>query len=133
VLLVNALGFAKTLRSLQKVRSSVAREAAGALQARIDQQFVSGTDPYGNPWKANAASTIARKGHGRVGVGITETMLATTKVVPASGAGLTLTVGVPYAGYFDRVRRLLPDAGLPATWRADLQEIYSRILGAAFK
>lgn len=121
---MNALGYAKTMRALAKVPSQVAKEARDALFARLDAGFNAGTDPYGNAWQALKASTIARKGHSLPGTDTYE-MRGTTRVETEGGAGLRIDVGAPHAEHFDKARRLLPDNGLPASWRADIKRIFS--------
>lgn len=128
---MNALGFAKTLRSLAGIRSQVAVEARDKFFALLDDGFNAGTDPYGTPWAAISAEWAARKGHSLPGTH-TYAMRGTLRVETQGGAGLVMTVGAPHAMFFDKARRLLPDNGLPASWREALAAIYAARLKKGF-
>jgi hypothetical protein len=128
---VNIPGLARALRALADVPSRMSREGAAAITSRMQSQFSQGADPYGATWKALAtgeAAHLIRSG----------AMSAATKATPMAGGGLTLDAPSP-ANFHQAgtsrmpARPVLPAKGLPATWRADLQAIYSRIIGEGIR
>jgi hypothetical protein len=110
-------GVARALRELVHVPAKASLGASDSIAKLIDQQFDTGTDPYGRAWKPLKASTIKRKGHARIGVD-SGAMQRGIDVRPMSGAGVQISVDEDYAPYFSRRRALFPNKGLPATWRA---------------
>lgn len=126
---MNAAGFAKTLRQLARdVPARMSREGAAALSTELQSGFDRGGDPYGSGWaakKTGGASHLEASGAMRSG----------TRAVPASGSGINFEAPPPanfhQSGTSRMVaRKVLPDNGLPAKWRAILQAIYSRIFEA---
>lgn len=123
---MNAAGFAKTCRALAGIPSQVARESADALTAKIQRGFDAGTDPYDATWAAKkdgSASHLEESGAMRAG----------TKATPLGRAGIALEAPPPanfHQSGTSRMprRRVLPDSGLPASWRAILQDVYSRLM-----
>jgi len=120
---VNALGFAKTLRQLASIPSKVSKRAAEAFSKRLAKQFADGAGPYGAGWKALADGSPSH-------LIASNTMAPQVKATAMSGAGVALQAPTPANFHQSGTRRMdprkvLPDNGLPASWRADLQEIYS--------
>ena len=128
---MNAAGFSRALRALADVPSRVASEGAAAITVRLQQQFAKGADPYDNAWKALAtgeASHLTKSG----------AMSGATKATPMAGAGIALESPSPanfHQGGTSRMpaRPVLPSGPLPASWRADLQALYSRLLSEGLK
>jgi phage gpG-like protein len=134
----NATAAVAALRSLQKtlerlayVPRKVAVIAAPRLTKLVQAQFRAGVDPYGVAWRPLRPATIAK---GRRSPPLTDTrrLRNGTKASARSGgrAGLVLKAGAPY-GAFHQVgfrvgrtrvapRRIFPQRGLPAAWRAVL-------------
>jgi hypothetical protein len=107
---------ATAIRDLVHVPSRASRGASESIAALIDGQFKTGTDPYGEPWKALKASTIKRKGHAVIGIESSD-MRRGIDVKPMQSAGVQITIDADYAAYFQRARPLLPNRGLPVTWQ----------------
>lgn len=130
-----ARAFARTLRELAKVPARVAPEASDEINTLLQEGFDAGIDPYGNAWTALAPATLAK---GRTPPPLTDThaMRDGTQARPLSGAGIGLEAPTPAdrhqrGGVFLPVRKVLPDLGLPATWRAAIRDVYGRVLGKA--
>lgn len=128
--LVNAIGFAKTCRALLSVAAQVATESASELTGELQAQFDRGAGPYGDGWaalKSGAPSHLEASGAMRGG----------TRVRPNGGAGLAMEAPPP-ANFHQSgtrnmpARKVIPDNGLPASWRAILQRIYSDRLRKGF-
>ena len=122
----NLAGLARSYRALARVPSQVAKDIAERYNERLQDGFDAGTDPYGVEWEALAPFTIAK---GRFPPPLTDKgdLRAQARLVPMQGTGLQFVQQVPYgfvhmSGRADMPkRRYLPDAGLPAAWRADLR------------
>lgn len=110
------MGVAKAIRSLAHVPSRASRGASDAIARLIDLQFQTGTDPYGDPWKALKQSTIKKKGHNLIGIDSSD-MRDGIDVRPMRGAGVQITIDAEYAAYFQKRRPILPTRGLPRTWQ----------------
>ncbi len=113
------------VKEMSKVPSQVGRRAVPRLNKRIAQMFSNGTDPYGNKWAALKASTIKRK------KGDTRILIRKFQLMPGTffattgGAGIKMVVGRAgnraQDGGKHRVPRIIvPQYGLPSTWRDDL-------------
>lgn len=117
-------GFSKLadhFRTLSEVPSQVSREAAEDIQASIEMQFDQGCDPYGNPWKELAPSTIAR---GRFPPPGTDTHALRESIIvkPMSGSGIQVDVGEDYGIYYHRVRPILPEGEMPLMWEEAIRK-----------
>ncbi len=126
-----------TLERLGRIPSRVAARAAPLIDARLREQFATGTDPYGKGWAPLAASTVRRKGFDTIlvesGAGRAGTSAAT-----ASGAGIRIVLGphlafhmLPAKGRPER--KVLPTQGLPRGWRADIAAVYLEEMGREFR
>lgn len=113
-------GVAKAIQALTRVPSQAAAKAAPKIADLIQQEFDSGRDPYGNPWKSLAPSTVRRKGHARPNID-THDLENGIQVKPLPGAGIQITVGPDYAVYVQRQRAFLPKYGLPKAWNEALE------------
>lgn len=139
---MNAYGLARVLRQLAALPSQITGDVADALNARIQDGFDGGTDPYGSPWAELAPYTLAK---GRTPPPLTESgsLRGGTYAAPMGGAGValyapgTLPRGAPASVHMTGTavmpsRPFLPNNGLPASWRADIQRIYSERFGRAW-
>jgi hypothetical protein len=108
-------GVARALRELARVPSRASGPASKAIAKLIDDEFANGTDPYGKPWRPIKDSTIARKGSSQINIETTD-LRRGIDVRPMRGAGIQITVSVPYAVYVQRVRPVLPTRQLPSSW-----------------
>ena len=120
----------KVIEKLAYVPKRMAVIAAPKLSALLLEQFTSGRDPYGRAWRPLKPSTLAR---GRRPPPLTDKkkLRDGTKATPGR-AGIRLSVGASY-GIFHQVgfhvgktwvapRRILPQFGMPATWKRALDE-----------
>lgn len=128
--LASLRGLIRTVEELAYVPRKVAVIAAPKISALIRRQFLNGCDPYGRQWRALRPSTLA---NGRRPPPLTDTARMRDGTVAKPGrAGITLTVGAPYAKFHQYgfragrtsvgPRRILPNAGMPASWRKALDE-----------
>lgn len=133
----NILGLAKSLRALADVPAQIAKTVAGDLNRRIQAGFDAGSDPYGAAWGALKPATIAK---GRTPPPLTDSgaLRGNTYLEPMAGAGLQLAGGFFSYGVYHMQgtarmvkRRFFPDAGLPASWREDIQAAYTDVLKKA--
>lgn len=141
---MNAYGLERAIRRLATVPSRIAGRVAEALTARIQDGFDQGTDPYGAGWADLAPATLAK---GRTPPPLDESgaLRGATYAAPGAGSGVdlhtgdTLPRGAPVAVHMTGLgarmpaRPFLPNRGLPATWRADIQAIYSDEFGKAWR
>lgn len=126
---------AQTIERLAYVPRKVAVIAAPKISRLLRRQFADGSDPYGRPWASLRPATIAK---GRTPPPLTESgrLRDGTKATASPGgrAGIRLVVGARY-GYYHQTgyrnaktgrkvaaRRILPQYGLPASWKAALDE-----------
>lgn len=137
---ISALGqLANNIGKLATVPSRAARDASAGIARLIDQQFANGTDPYGKPWKPLAQSTRDR---GRFPPPLTDTrdMRDSVAVKPSAGAGITVTIGAPYAGFHQTgapranmpARKILPEGPMPKPWQAALAKAVYNLVTDAF-
>jgi hypothetical protein len=132
VLLVNALGLAKTLRALLQVPSRVSAAVADRLNVRLIDGFDAGTDPYNVPWGPLRPMTLAK---GRTPPPLDETGALRSQVYVAPRAGAGLDIHAPDGSFHGAAQHMsgrahplmvarpfVPTNGLPATWRADIQD-----------
>lgn len=120
----NVLGLAKSYAQLARLPQDVAERAAPLLNARLAAGFAGGTDPYGGGWAPLAPRTLLR--HGPPPLTHTGALRGSAQFAPMTN-GWRLE-SVPFYAEFHMSgtkrmpkRRWLPDSGLPATWREDIQ------------
>lgn len=105
----------RALRQLSQVPSRAAGPASTSIAELIQQEFASGTDPYGKAWRPLKKSTVRRKGNSRPNID-TNDLRDSIDVRPMSGAGVQITLGVDYAAFVQLARPVLPTRGLPKSW-----------------
>lgn len=119
------------LAEMRAVPRKVAIVVAPKLTALLRRQFRQGMDPYGRQWARLKPSTLRK--HGPPPLTHTRTLGDGTKAEPyrAHYAGVRLKLGASY-GFFHQIgfkvgrtkvpaRRILPQFGIPAEWRAILR------------
>ena len=125
------VGMRAALGELLKVPSQVATRAIPVLNKRLAKMFTNGVDPYGNKFAPLKPSTLKRKaayanpGWILVRRGV---MANETRFEAAAGAGIKLIVGpageqAQRGSYNREPRKIVPENGLPAEWRADIEKI----------
>ena len=120
----------RVVERLAYVPRKVAVIAAPKLTALVQREFRTGTDPYGRPWRPLKASTLA-KGRRPPPLSDTRRLRDGTGAV-VTRSGIRLTVGAAYGVFHQygfrvgRVkvgpRKVLPGHGMPASWKAVLDE-----------
>jgi hypothetical protein len=138
---IEAMGqLQSTLRRLAEVPRKLAAEAKPGIDRLLREQFRNGTDPYGRPWAPVTPQTLARRKMSRATTPLTDTGVlssGTVAVTHGSRVGLSIVVGAPY-GYFHQVgfrvgrtqvkaRKILPEYGIPLTWKIVLREATTRL------
>lgn len=123
-----AVKYRKIARELQKVPSRVSSQAAPVIQRMWRKTYKAGCDPYGVKLAPLAASTIRRKGHGKILIESGESY-EQTRVSTLPGAGLQLSTGAKLQWHLEATenrpeRPMLPLRGLPPAWRDRLQKLY---------
>lgn len=132
-----ASAFARALRSVRRtveelgqLPRKLAAAAAPDITRELRNEFLNGCDPYGTPWAALKPSTLRK--HGPPPLTDTTRARSGTKAEPMTSGriGLTLVAGARYLAFHQigfrvhktRVpaRRVFPNRGLPAAWRAIL-------------
>lgn len=117
-----------TLRKLADVPSQAARAASARIADVIEQQFDSGTDPYGRAWAPLKPYTLAK---GRFPPPLTDTreMRESVEVRPTASGGIEVTMGVDYATFHQTgtrdmaQRQIMPQSGgLPASWSSAIAD-----------
>lgn len=104
---------------LIRLPRKLAVEVAPRLSRLLQREFSQGTNPYGRRWAKLAtgrASHLTQTGRLRAG----------TRATPSPGgrAGVRVVVGAPYGAFHQTgtarmpARKILPDRGMPAAWRA---------------
>jgi hypothetical protein len=120
----------QTLNTLARVPRRIAVLAAPQIQERLLDEFRSGANPYGRPWAPLRPSTLRK--HGPPPLTDTGALKHGTRafVMRGNRAGIHIVLGERY-GFFHQVgfrtrgrrvppRRILPQFGIPRTWRAVL-------------
>lgn len=120
----------RALRELASVPSRAARPISDELRKLLEQQFETGRDPYGRPWKSLAPSTIRRKGHSQINVDTGHTR-DDMIVRPAQGAGVEVIFTTPYAKYIQKVRPLFPSGPIPASWARAFEAVFAQLAARA--
>jgi hypothetical protein len=104
--------------------------AAPDITRAIAAQFRDGVDPYGKPWAPLKPSTLQK--HGPPPLTYTGELKGGTKAEPMTGmrVGLTIRIGARYGAFHQvgfrvgrtkvKPRKILPNRGMPASWRVIL-------------
>ena len=116
-----------TLERLAYVPRKVAVLAAPRITRELQVQFRQGRDPYGTPWAPLKPSTLQRHGPPPLtdsGAGRDATKAT---ALASNRAGIHITLGRAYLYFAQsgfrvgrtkvKPRRILPQSGIPATWR----------------
>lgn len=112
-------------RGLAGVPARVAPRIAARLQERVRDTYTNETDPYGVPWEPLKQSTVQRKGGNSVILTRTGGSQADCGARALGGAGVAVYANGA-AGWHQEAhgsrpaRPVLPDRGLPPTWREDI-------------
>jgi hypothetical protein len=117
----------RSLEELARLPHKLAVTAAPLISAELRDQFRAGVDPYGKPWAPLKPSTLRK--HGPPPLTDTRALADGTKAYAGRG-GILVVLGRSYGAFAQtgfrvkgtRVppRRILPNRGLPAAWRAIL-------------
>lgn len=128
---------ADRLGELASVPSRASAGAAEGINAALEEQFASGTDPYGNAWADLAPRTLLK--HGPPPLTETGDMRDGTFAKPSRGAGVELTVpfpggihqtGAKRGNWVMPARKILPEGGeLPDTWKAAIDDALDEAFG----
>jgi hypothetical protein len=127
-------------RSLTEIPSAAAPRIADRLRERVLDCYTDERDPYGVPWTPLAASTVRRKRGNTVILTRTGASRANCGARAVRGAGVSVYAGG--AAHWHQqahgsrpARPVLPDRGLPPTWREDIAAVlgaeYARRVGRA--
>lgn len=123
-----ALSFSKALKSLLEVPAQIAKDVAKDISKDIQANFDAGQDAYKRPWTKLAKATLAK---GRHPPPLTDTRKGRRgiKVLPAQGAGISITSSVGYMGIHQHGspprlprRSFLPTNTMPKAWHASYQK-----------
>ena len=117
----------RTVEELARLPHKLAVVAAPLISAELRDQFRAGVDPYGAPWAPLRPATLRR--HGPPPLTATRQLADGTRAFPGRG-GILVVLGKSYGAFAQtgfRVgstkvppRRILPNRGMPRTWRAIL-------------
>jgi phage gpG-like protein len=102
--------------------------AEPAITKALKKEFASGNDPHGRKWKKLATgkpSHLTLSGKLRRG----------TRAAPMPGGrkGLRIILGAKYGAFHQTgtrhmpARRILPDKGMPASWRLALERAHREV------
>lgn len=130
------------LGELIRVPSRAARAASERVEALIQEEFDTGTNPYGDPWAPLSPETI-KGGRSAPPLTATGAMRGTVHVFPAQAAGISVTIDKPagihqtgWAGPRGKgpARPVLPNRNvLPETWVEAINEEVAEAFGRATK
>ncbi len=122
----------RTIQELGRMPRKLSIAVAPQITTELRKQFDRGTDPYGRKWRklsTGSPSYLTKTGRLKRG----------TKAMPMAGgrAGVRIVVGAPY-GIFHQTgtanmpaRRILPQQGMPASWRVAITREMRRLLKEA--
>lgn len=121
-------GLQRNLAELAHVPAATSREVSDRLNPMLQQEYATGTDPYGRPWAPLRASTL-KKGRRPPPLTASGAMRRGTKAFPLPGAGVGFSL--PFPGNIHQggsvrnlaARPVLPRGGrLPASWGLVIRE-----------
>jgi hypothetical protein len=117
----------RSVEELARLPHKLAVVAAPLISAELRDQFRAGVDPYGVPWAPLKPSTLKR--HGPPPLTATRALRDGTKAYAGRG-GIMMVLGRSYGAFAQTgfrvgharnvkvpARRILPNRGLPASWR----------------
>ena len=106
---------------------TIAREAAADIQGFLNDEFASGTDPYGKAWDPPLDGGKPGDRTGR--------LKGEARAVPLGPRIQLRASGVPYARFFTRgtkkmkARAVFPDSrGIPPAWRRAIDNAARRVV-----
>jgi hypothetical protein len=119
------------LRRLASVPSRASKRIAEGLEELVEDEFATGRDPYGTPWRPITDATLAKRSQTTepplTDLGQMHESLA---VRPLPGAGVSITIDHPAAPHqtgwhgtqgSGPARPILPSRRLPVAWREVLE------------
>ena len=119
------------LQALEEAPRIALKRSELKIKTLVEAQFDEGRDPYGEPWAALAASTVAK---GRTPPPLTDTgaMRKSLRVV-ASADGLTCSMAEPfkfhqYGTVNMPARPILPAEGVPPEWEKVITETVEEVI-----
>lgn len=121
-------GLQRNLQELARLPAAVSAKVAPELTTSLQEEYATGSDPYGRPWAPLKASTL-RKGRHPPPLTASGNMRRGTKAFALSGAGVGFAVPFPgnihQGGSVDmQARPILPRGGrLPAGWTMTIKRI----------
>lgn len=126
--------YSQMLGELAKVPARASVIASRSIKRLIEEQFITGMNPYGGRWAPLRPATLAK---GRTPPPLTATgrMRASVRVSPVRGSGIQLSIDELPAGYHQGgtrrmvARPIFPEFSLPNKWRAAIR----RAVKEAFK
>jgi phage gpG-like protein len=126
----------RVLVEFDQLPRRVAMLAAPAITKALQKEFTSGNDPHGRKWKKLATgkpSHLTLSGKLRKGT--------RAALMPGGRKGLRIILGAKYGSFHQTgtrtmpARRILPDKGMPASWRTALErahrEVFQQIVTGA--
>lgn len=115
--------WADRIGKMPEIPNQAAEATAPKLAAMVRSEFSTKTDPYGGAWRGIKAATLAR---GSSSILVRSGQLRDAVDVAATGASITVSLGVDYAQY-QLNRGILPRAGdLPPKWRREVDAAASK-------
>ena len=132
---------AKVIKSLGNVAKdsipTIAIKGAVEINKVVEQQFASGTDPYGRSWADLKASTV-KKGRKPPPLTASGRMRRMAKAVPSAKGTITEKIPFPapihQAGSAQMAARVLvPHGLLPRSWSEPLQRVGVEVISSRLK
>jgi hypothetical protein len=136
---------AENIGKLARVPSRASARVAEEIKGLIENQFATGTDPYGNTYKPLTEYTLSKRTQtSEPPLTDTGTMRDSLRVEPMRAAGVSITIAHPgedhQTGWSGAqgsgpARPVLPPGPLPRTWRDKIDQALDELvrdeLGAA--
>lgn len=125
---ISAMGkLSANLRRLAEVPSRAAARVSSEIEGLIEEEFETGSDPYGNAWAPLTEYTLAKRTQ-TTEPPLTDRgiMRSTLDVKPMRGSGVSITIEHPAAPHQTGwsgphsdgpARPILPSRTFPARWR----------------
>lgn len=111
---------AKKYEALAKVPGVVAQEASDRLTKLVDDEFSSGNDPYGRPWKP-------LKNGGRSTLTETGALRGSLKVEPR-GTEIQISFSDYKIAFHQATRPILTVGVMPGPWSAAIEESFTEAM-----
>lgn len=117
----------RVVEELAYVPRRLAVDAAPEIDRLIQTQFRVGVDPYGNRWAPLRPATLRKHGPPPLTDRGNLSSHTVARPTPGGRAGITIRIGRPYGAFHQigfrvgktrvKPRRILPNRGMPASWR----------------